>query len=91
LRGDITLVVDRDGPRFFEQMASDSPIPVLARQQPRFAVETLAGKLGFLQWLHDTFPKPPLIRATSQQRLRCIPFQTSGAVRRTVRFGSVST
>jgi hypothetical protein len=92
LRADITLVIDSNGPRFFEQIATDNPIPVFLREQPRFAVETLAGKLGFLQWLHDAFPKPAPIPATSQRRLQFPAiFQTSGAARRAIRFQAVSS
>lgn len=91
LRGDITLVVDGDGARFFEKIDAENPIPVLTRKQPRFAVETLAGKLAFLQWLHDTFPKVEPVAVSRAPQLRPLPnFFKGGAITRAVRFGTAS-
>ena len=91
LRGDITLVVDGDGARFFEKIDAENPIPVLTRTQPRFDVETLAGKLAFLQWLHDTFPKVEPVPVPRALKIRPLPnFFKGGAITRSVRFGTTS-
>ncbi len=92
LRGDITLVVDETGARFFEKIDDQSPIPVITRRQPRFPVETLAGKLAFLQWLHDTFPKTESSVPTRFVQRRPLPsFYHGGAITRTVRFSATTS
>jgi hypothetical protein len=92
LRGDVTLVVDADGVRFFEKIDDESPIPVMTRRHPRFDVETLSGKLSFLQWLHDTFPKEEPVVANRAVRIRPLPnFYRGGAIARTVRFGATAS
>ena len=92
LRGDITLVADENGARFFEKIEEQSPIPVITRRQPRFAVETLAGKLAFLQWLHDMFPKTEASAPTRfVQRRPLQSFYRGGAIARSIRFSATSS
>ena len=91
LRGGITLVGDEQGTRLFGKVEDENPIPVLLDRQPRFAVNTLAGKLAFLQWLHDRFPKvQSSVPTRFVQRRPLQSFYHGGAITRSIRFSPTS-
>jgi hypothetical protein len=91
LREDVTLIVDAEGARFYEGQTCDIPIAISASAPAIEAIDTLDGKLAFIAWLHQRFPKPQPGTPARAQLRRALPnFHRSSSMMRAIRFGATS-